>query len=185
MVSDEELFALMKEGHSEALAQLYDRYVYRVYAIARKVVLDPQMADEVVQDVFTRIWTTVAFDPKRGQFEHWIMVVTKNVALDNVRKKGRQKDIPDSLRIYGEREGNPHATDAVNEWALREDLQRSLEGLRVEERAVLQLAYMEGCTLSEVATKLSIPLGTVKTRLHHGLHHMRSMMDAWAWGGQG
>ncbi|WP_245926366.1 RNA polymerase sigma factor [Sulfoacidibacillus thermotolerans] len=180
-MSDEELFALVKEGHGEALAQLYDRYVYRVYAIARKVVADSHAAEEIVQDVFTRIWTTAAFDSKRGQFEHWLYVVTRHIALDYVRKQGRQVDVPDSERVYADCHIPATSSDGMLEWTLREDLQRSLGGLRAEERIVLQLAYMEGHTLTEIAQALGIPLGTVKTRLHQGLRKMRKSMDAWSW----
>lgn len=178
-LTDEELFARVKAGDGDALSELYDRYLHKVYAIARRVVVDAQVAEEVVQDVFTRIWTTTAFRPELGKFEHWIYVVARRIAIDHVRRRERAVDWPDSERVDRGADESATFDGELLADALRADLVRSLQALRPEERIVLQKAYFEGHTLSEIAADLAIPLGTVKTRLHHGLRVMRAGMADW------
>lgn len=178
-MSDEELFARVKAGDGDALSTLYDRHAHRVYAIARRVVLDGQAAEEVVQDVFTRIWTTTAFQPERGQFAQWVFVVARRIAIDHVRRRERSRDVPDSERVYRDAGNGPAGEPDFLEKFLREDLARSISSLREEERVILRKAYFEGKTLSEVAGELAIPIGTVKTRLHRALKAMRAGMADW------
>ena len=184
-MSDEELYLYVKRGDETALGQLYDRHAARVVAIARRFSNDMQVVEEIVQDVFVRVWTTQAYDPGRGRFSHWICTVARHLAIDRARRSKRQAEIPDSGRIGDERrlppeaEGGPAPAPPWEQRLLREDLLNAMAGLRAEERLVLRLAYFEGRTLSEIAEALNMPLGTVKTRLHNGLRNMRMKMADW------
>ncbi len=177
-MSDEELYARAKLGEAYALSQLYDRYGAQVAAIARRFVSDRQGVEEIVQDVFMRIWTTSAFDPDRGFFSHWICIVARRIAIDHARKRGARIDMVG----YGHDRGGDVAVGqdhAFDSGLLRSDLVEAMSSLRPEERIVLNLAYFEGKTLSEIAHDLNVPLGTVKTRLHAGLKHMRPRLADW------
>lgn len=177
---DEELYTRIRAGDGDALAELYNRYVVKVQAIVRRLVYDPQVVEEVIQDVFMRVWTTTAYNPSLGQFDHWICIVARRMAIDHLRKQERRKDVPSSEQIYSDITDHGGAVDGVeasmSKYWLHEDLAYGMSLLRPEERLILQLAYLEGQTLAEIANALQIPLGTVKTRLHHGLKKMRSGM---------
>lgn|GEM_PF-341285 len=179
-LSDEELYARTKLGEAYALSQLYDRYGARIAAIARRFISDRQGIEEVVQDVFMRIWTTNAFTPDAGIFSHWICIVARRIAIDHARKRDSRIEMVG----YGGDQGVDAVATAGQEYAfdsrlLHTDLMRALSALRQEEQVVLNLAYFEGKTLSEIAEDLNAPLGTVKTRLHMGLKHMRLRLADW------
>ncbi len=177
-MSDEELYARSKLGEAYALSQLYDRYGSRVAAIARRFVSDRQGVEEIVQDVFMRIWTTSAYNPDRGLFSHWICVVARRIAIDHARKRGSRVEMVGYERDQGA-DAAVGLELAFDGRLLRTDLIRAMSDLRLEERIVLNLAYFEGKTLSEIAQDLNVPLGTVKTRLHTGLKHMRLRLADW------
>ena len=175
-MSDEKLFARVKRGDGQALSELYDRHARRVHAIARHLIQDAATVEEVIQDVFTRIWTTQAFDPAMGRFDHWICIVTRRVALDHLRRMRRQsRHVPyehvDAARDIDVRAAEEELLDNI---LLRRDLAESMSDLRREDRTVIELAYFQGYTLSEVAQGLGIPIGTVKTRLHRALRSLKS-----------
>lgn len=183
-MSDEELYRQMVAGDGQALALLYDRYASRVWAVALRLTADRTVCEEIVQDVFTRVWTSRGYNPDLGLFEHWLMVVARRLAIDHVRKQNRR-----TVHFVSSNDNNaatrsddltqiPLHVD-FDEPFLQQDLQRVMMELRLEERQILKLVYLQGHTLSEVAQILSIPLGTVKTRLHKALRQMRVGMDAW------
>ncbi|MCL6442155.1 MAG: sigma-70 family RNA polymerase sigma factor [Alicyclobacillus sp.] len=178
-MSDEELFSRIKQGDGEALSLLYDRYAMKVARIAHKWIRDQQGMEEVVQDVFTRVWTTQSFTPEKGQFGNWIAVVTRRITIDYLRKSGRLLDIPDSERLESIGDMNRLDHQLQRKW-LRQDLVGSMENLRADERVILELAYFKGHSLSEIATLLNIPLGTVKTQLHSALKNMKKSMEDWS-----
>lgn len=168
----------IKQGDGDALSLLYDRYAMKVARIAHKWIRDQQGIEEVIQDVFTRIWTTQSFTPEKGRFEHWIAVVTRRMTIDYLRKSGRSLDAPDSERLENVGDNRPDR-QLQRSW-LRQDLFRSMKSLRDEERLILELAYFKGHTLSEISALLNLPLGTVKTRLHNALKTMKKSMADWS-----
>lgn len=188
---DEELWSLMKRGDPNALEALYDRHAPAVLAMARRLARDPLLAEEIVQDVFTRLWTTTSFDPGLGRFDHWMATVARRVAIDHLRRAQKRSDVPDSERVYAEHGADVHEPrrDPVGAelegHALRGDLEAALRTLRREETVIIELAYFEGFTLSEIAERLGVPLGTVETRLHHALRSLRLAMADWRTGVQG
>lgn len=178
-MSDDELFSRIKQGDGEALSLLYDRYAIKVSRIAHKWIRGKQSIEEIVQDVFTRVWTTQAFTPEKGRFENWIAVVTRRVTIDYLRKSLRSLDTPGSDWLEFARDVKPLEDQLELRW-LRQDLVGSMENLHEDERVVLELAYFKGHTLSEIAGLLNIPLGTVKTRLHRALKIMKKCMADWS-----
>lgn len=179
-MTDEDLYQGVLRGDGQALSQLYDRYVRKVYAIARRLTSDRQMVEEIVQDVFTRIWTTQGYKASLGAFDHWLSVVARRIAIDHLRKHMRGQKAGHPVDIEGlDLRSTGGAEQEAHSRLMRAELRTAMSDLRPEERLVLELAYFEGYTLSEVATTLEMPLGTVKTRLHAGLTRLRTRMADW------
>jgi RNA polymerase sigma-70 factor (ECF subfamily) len=175
--SDGTLFNAVKEGNAEALGTLYNRYVAKVYRIAKRLIQDEQTIQEIIQDVFTRIWTTQSFDPNLGVFDHWIAVVTRRIVIDHIRRRRMICSAfpQDDLTVVDDT-----AERNVNNRMLRNDLLDALSKLDSDQSIVLELAYFKGYTLAEISVKLGIPLGTVKTKLHKGLKKMRISLQNWS-----
>lgn len=180
VVSDEELFQAIKQGDGEALSELYDRYAALVNRAAKRLIKDEQIVQEVVQDVFTRVWTTTAEYPAYGRLEHWLYVVTRRIAIDHLRKRRRGSEV-----AFVNVEINTTAKfldesieQIVDQKLLREELLHTISGLHLDQQVILHHAYFQGYTLSEIAAMLQIPVGTVKTKLHQSLKYLRMAFEA-------
>ncbi len=174
--TDNQLFNAIKQGNAEALGTLYDRYVAKVYRITKRLIQNEQTIQEVIQDVFTRIWTTQSFDSNLGEFGHWITVVTRRIAIDYMRKhRITASPLPkDHLSAVDD-----NTERVANNRILRNDLLNAMSSLDSDQQIVLQLAYFRGYTLTEISSILGIPLGTVKSKLHKGLKKMRIALKDW------
>lgn len=164
-----------------AFAVLYDRYIDLVYSASLRVLGDAGLAEDTSQDVMVRLWRRPeTFIAERGRFLSWLMSVTRNRAVDELRARGRRR----------RREGGPlgepdeaaeplFASDPVDpQWSaeLHEDqaaVRRALTALPGDQRLALELAYFGGLTQQEIATHLHEPLGTVKTRIRLGMQKLR------------
>ncbi len=176
-MSDEDLFARVMKGDGYALAELYDRHARQVYAVSRRLIADPLMLEEVIQDVFTKVWTTRTFDPKKGKFIHWLSSVTRRTAIDHVRKAHRHRETA-SLGVTDSQEPvRGRNDDDFDTPILKSDLIDSMSHLRTQERTIVEMAYFQGYSLSEIASVLEIPIGTVKTRLHRALKILKSFLE--------
>ncbi len=182
-MSDEQLWARIKKADASALEEIYDRYASLVFSIAIRLVRDTQLAEEVVQDVFTKVWVTDSYHPELGPFDRWISVIARRSAIDGLRKMMRVLDIADSDLVYGDRSTSdskvPTLDDQLKTMEFHRDLQQVLPKLKNEERLIIEWAYFEGWTLSAIADRLNMPLGTVKTRLHHALRVLRASLSGW------
>lgn len=208
---DAALFQAIQAGDGDALAELYDKYSSLVYAYAIKWCGDREWAEEVTQDTFVRLWTTKSsFDPKRSQFQTWLLTITRRLTHDKWRKlknsRPGSREVPEAgwtttsselaagsfaepvLRAATAADGGSYGEDLTTALAertwFRQEVFASLQGLTDEERKVVELAYFQGFTLREVAEQLGRPIGTVKTRLNHALAILRSDMKAWKGGFQ-
>ncbi|MEV5352774.1 sigma-70 family RNA polymerase sigma factor [Streptomyces sp. NPDC093516] len=173
----DELLLLVASGDQRAFEDLYGLVSGPVFGLVRRVVRDPAQSEEVAQEVLLELWRSAArFDPGRGSAMSWILTLAHRRAVDRVR----------SARAAGEREqrealrsGQPafdHVTEEVEAGLEREWVRRCLDRLTVLQRQSVTLAYYEGYTYREVAEQLSLPLGTVKTRMRDGLTRMRECL---------
>jgi len=173
-LSDEALLALVAHSDDDALAELYDRYGRAAYGLALRILRDPALAQDAVQDAFLAAWRTAAgFDPRRGSASTWLMTLVHRRAVDVVRREDRRRADPleDAPVTSGD------ATDEQVE--LREErrkVQAALQVLTPAERESLELAYYGGLSQSEIAEKLGLPLGTVKSRMFSGLGRLRGVL---------
>lgn len=174
-LSDEALLAQMALGDERALAELYDRFGRVAYGLAVRVLRDRTLAEDAVQDAFLGAWRTAAgFDPTRGTVSTWLMTLVHRRAVDLVRREDRRKtDVLDDAPI-----ASSGTTD--EEAALREErrrVQSALARLPSDQREALELAYYGGLTQSELAERLGVPLGTVKSRVFAGLGKLRDLLS--------
>ena len=166
--SDERLMTdLDGPGVEAALSKLYDRYGRTVFGVGLKILDDRSMAEELVQEVFLRVWrSSRTFDSARGSFSTWLYRVTRNVALDLYRKRAhRIRQVSDGqLHVAAERDPSAGPQEVVDESWLSWRVSRALEALDTPRREVIDLAFFEGLSQREISERTGVPLGTVKTR---------------------
>ncbi len=159
----------LKTGDQAAMAQLYDRYSSVVYAIALRVLGDTGAAEDVLQEVFLQLWRNPsAFDAARGSLGSWLAVVARNRAIDSLRKRRPETDIENVvLSVAPDLAGDAERARAA------EKVRGVMGAMVPAQRSVLEMAYWEGMSHSEIADKTGEPLGTVKTRIRAGLIALR------------
>jgi RNA polymerase sigma-70 factor (ECF subfamily) len=178
--TESELLQKIAQQDQQALLTLYQRYGNLVYSLSLRVLRQPAMAEEITQDVFLKLWRQPdRWDPSLGHFSSWLLTITRNAAIDRLRREGRQApsgwaaaDPADDLAADVE----SFAADQAN-WANGQVLRRLLQRLPAEQRELIELAFYEGYTHSELAELLHLPLGTVKTRLRTGMQKLRALWE--------
>jgi RNA polymerase sigma-70 factor (ECF subfamily) len=178
--TDDELMGRVATGELAALEAVYDRYARLVFSVGLRVLHDRQLAEDVTQEVFLRIWRRPAsYNPERGRFVNWLMSVTRNRALDEWRRFARrrrvedQEDAPSPLASQ-DRADDPELGLALAE--LRRAVREAMTRLPPAQREVLELAYFGGMTQVEIAERTGDPLGTVKTRIRLGMRKLRDLL---------
>jgi RNA polymerase sigma-70 factor, ECF subfamily len=170
-LSDEALVALVARADEEALAELYDRFGRIAYGLALRIVRDPALAEDAVQEGFLAVWRSAArFVAERAKASTWILTLVHRRAVDLVRREAPRRTEPLEAVHHAA------ADDTEDEAWLR--LQRAhvrdaLERLPDQQREALELAYFGGFTQSELADRLGEPLGTIKSRMFSGLARLR------------
>src|SRR6266851_938371 len=163
------LIARIHSGDENAMADLYDRYSGIVYGVALRVLGSTAAAEDVLQEVFLQLWRNPdAFDANRGKLAAWLSVIARNRAIDHLRKRQPEEDIAD-LPIST---GVNLEDEAANRLAV-EKVRNVLGRIPQDQRRLLEMAFFEGMTHSEIAVKTGEPLGTVKTRIRAGLLTLR------------
>jgi RNA polymerase sigma factor (sigma-70 family) len=176
-LSDHGLLALVARGDSEAFARLYDMYSEAAYSLAVRIVRDRDLAADVVQDAFETVWRNAfRFDPSRGQPSTWILTMTHHRAVDIVRREQRRRG--ESLDAAAEAP-DPAPPVAEQAWlgVARSQIAAALSRLPDPHREVIELAYFAGYTQSELAERLSLPLGTVKSRTFAAMAALREALQ--------
>ena len=172
--SDAALVVGIGRWRDDALAEAYRRHGGAVYALARRVVRDTGLAEEVVQEVFVRLWTTPdRFDPDRGSLRSWLLAQAHGRTIDRLRSDSAR-------RLREERDAQQTANagyDVEREaWdlATADRVKDVMADLPDGERRAIELAYFDGYTYREVAKLLDTPEGTIKSRIRSGLKRMRA-----------
>ena len=173
-----ELLALVAAGDTgEPLRRLYDRYERRLYGLGVHLLREPGLAEELVQETRTRGWRSASrFDPDRGTPRTFIFTIARRVAVDLWRRPSSRTLHPE-LENAGAIEAR---TDAV---LLAVTVRDAMTSLSPAHREVLELVYDEDLKLAQIAERLGIPLGTVKTRAHHALRALRCALEERGWDG--
>lgn len=177
------LVRAMAGRDAAALASLFDRFGPGLNGLALRIVGNPADAEEVVADAFAQAWRDAGrFDPARGSVAAWLVTMTRSRAFDLVRARGRRGRLVDAAAqeasvdpvAMGRAPTSPGLAAELAERAVQ--VRAALQELPDEQRTVLELAYFEGLSQSEIADRLETPLGTVKTRARLALGKLRDML---------
>jgi RNA polymerase sigma-70 factor (ECF subfamily) len=172
---DGELMQHIRQADQSALMLLYARHGNAVYGLALRILHDSGLAEEVTQDTFLKVWNQAdRWDPDKGQLSSWLLTVTRHTAIDRYRKLQRR---PATSEMREEVEATLGQTATVDtpQWADGQLLARLFEHLPPEQAHLVQLAFYQGMSHSELAEGLKLPLGTVKTRLRLGLQKLKML----------
>jgi len=176
MPTDIELFQLIADRDEAALMTLYQRYAGLVKGMAYRVLQDDSQAEEITQDTFLKVWRQPErWDASAGKVSTWLMAITRNAAIDRLRAEKRRPIYASKTTdaVAGELYHDSVADDPL--WHDGQLLRQYLASLSAEQRQLIELAFFQGMTHSELAEALDLPLGTVKTRLRRGLQRLRAM----------
>jgi RNA polymerase sigma-70 factor (ECF subfamily) len=170
---DDSLIERVANGEQQALLVLYDRHSSRVYAVALRILGDAMSAEEITQDVFLKLWSRAkSYLSSRGAFATWLLTIARNAALDRLRLERRRPAISDDVEPDQVWQDIPDG-DSNWEEARWRSLHFAVQALPQEQRQVIELAYYQGLSHSQIARHLGWPVGTVKTRLRLGMEQLR------------
>ena len=172
------LITRIAAGDRDAFSRFYDLLAPTAFGLIRRVLRDPEAAADVLQEVFWQVWREAPqYDPKRGSPEAWLVMRAKTRAIDrlrSIRRRDRTFVAPVDESVARSRDES-----AENPAVMAEDrslVQTALAQLPEPQRRVIELAFFDGLTQSEIATRLGEPLGTVKTRARLGLERLRGAL---------
>ncbi len=168
-VDDATLIARVRTGDQDAMAALYDRYSPLVYAVALRALGDSSSAEDVLQEIFVQLWRNpAAFDSSRGSLAAWLGVIARNRSIDHLRRRRPEENLEEvviaaSVDLRTETERNLAIAK----------VRTALNGMPAEQRRCVEMAFFEGLSHSEIATRTGDPLGTIKTRIRSALTYLR------------
>ena len=177
-VNDVQLAEQLAAGDERALELLYDRYGALAYSVSMRVLGDPGKAEDVVQDVFLKLWTNATrFDAGRGSLRTWLLSSVRNRSIDYLRGRGAhertEKEIPEQVMAAGQ------GSDPWREVSLsmeREAVLQAVDSLPLEQKQAVELAYFGGYSMPEIAEMIRVPLSTVKGRMRLGMEKLHSYL---------
>ena len=171
-MQDAELIALVQAQDKEAISHLYDNYAAALYGVVLRIVHSPDIAQDVMQDSFVKVWRHGAsYDASKGRLFTWLLNVARNTAIDAIRSADwKRSSKTDDISItvdFGFEATNPEHLD----------LQSLVNNLKPKYRTVINLFYFQSYTQQEIAEEFNIPLGTVKTRLRTAIIDLKKVFD--------
>ncbi len=174
-----DLVLRLQQRDAQALAELYDRYGRLAYALILRIVRDRSVAEDLVQETFLRVWNRVhGFDAERGAVGPWLLAVARNQAIDYLRSSGGrmrswfESEHTEHPALYSDMERDILAAESAR-W-----IKAAMAKLSAPQREVIELAYFEGLSQTEMAERMGQPLGTVKTWVRTALRKLRDELGA-------
>lgn len=173
---DEELARRLQRKEPQAMADLYDRYGRLAYSVILSVVRDPSLAEDLVQETFLRVWNRAhAFEAARGALGPWLLTVARNRAIDHIRsvssriqRNSFEFDAREHPSLFVDMERDVFNTDHARV------IRKAISKLSENQQKVIELAYYEGLSQTEMAQRMGQPLGTIKTWVRSALKHLRT-----------
>jgi RNA polymerase sigma-70 factor, ECF subfamily len=173
------LLSQIARNDEQAMAELYDRTRHIVYGLVLRMLRERTAAEDITQEVFMLIWRKAErFDPARGSALGWMVTISRNRALDKLRSSKAflsQDNSSERLDTFHSPDPDPEQNSAVSERA--QLVRRSLALLPPDQRRVLEMAFFDGLTQSEIASRTAVPLGTIKTRIRVGMRRLREQLS--------
>ena len=177
---DRELVSRIRGGDEDAFRGLFRRYAPSARALAQRVVRQPNLAEDIVQEAFLSIWESPdGYDPERGSVRSWLMTTVHHRAVDAVRREEAHRRRVDEAAGDTVILVEDPADQVVEEVGLPQEraaILTALDGLPAEQRQVIELMYFDGLTQSKIADRLQLPLGTVKSRTLLGMRRLRTSL---------
>jgi RNA polymerase sigma-70 factor (ECF subfamily) len=174
--SDTELFRALQSGNHKALGVLYDRYGTVVYRLALRILRNESEAEDLTQDIFVSFWRKNTYDPDRGSVSVFLMTLTRSRAIDRIRKAKTQQKFLQKIGRSDSMFSPGNLMEKVSLAEISKLVRSALQQLPENQRQVLEMAYYDGMSQSEINRTLNIPLGTVKTRARQGLIKLRHIL---------
>ncbi len=174
--TEEELVLLLQQQSRDAFNYLYKQYAAVLYGTIKNVIHDEHTGQDVLQEVFVKIWNNIAqYNPHKGRIYTWMINIARNAAIDKLRSKGeimkgKIQTGEEAVNILAGGRKSEQVTDTIG-------LRKMVDGLRPEYSAIITLAYFKGYTMDEISKELGIPLGTVKTRMRNAIHQLREIFN--------
>ena len=167
---------MLQQRDQQAFSYLYDNYAGALNGIIGRMVDQPQLAEDILQDVFVKIWNNFSqYDSTKGRLFTWMINLARNLTIDTLRSRGYKKQQKistdeNSVSNYQDKSYQPEKFDVIG-------IRKHLTHLKPEQRTLIDLAYFSGFTQDEIAKQLSIPLGTVKTRMRAAIMELRKIFE--------
>lgn len=174
--SEEDLVALLQRRDQAAFAYLYDNYSSALNAVIARMVDDTQLAEDILQETFVKIWNNFGqYDATKGRLFTWMINITRNLTIDTLRSKGykkQQKISQDENFVSSTQDKNFRASqfDTIG-------IRKQVQNLKPDQKIIIDLAYFGGYTQEEISKEMSIPLGTVKTRMRTAIIELRKLLQ--------
>ena len=172
IIDEEDLVLMLQSKDQRGFSILYDNYSSALYGVILKIVRTEEIAADVMQDSFVKIWKNIeGYNRTKGTLFTWMLNVARNTAIDKIRSQDfqnsqRNQDLDSTIEIIDNQANSQFDIDAIG-------LKKVVENLRPEHRQMIDLLYFQGYTQAEVAEEFGIPLGTVKTRVKAAIVHLR------------
>ncbi len=172
IIAEDALVALLQSKDQRGFSILYDNYSSALYGVILKIVRSEDIAADVMQDSFVKIWKNIeGYNRSKGTLFTWILNIARNTAIDRIRSQEfqnsqRNQDIDSNINFIDNQESSQFDVDAIG-------LKKVVEHLRPEHQQMIELLYFKGYTQAEVADEFGIPLGTVKTRVKAAIVQLR------------
>ena len=174
--NEEELIALLKGGDESAFAYLYDNYSAALYGIIYRIINNNQVAEDVLQEAFVKIWNNFSsYNASKGRLFTWMVNIARNLSIDTTRGKSYKQQ----MKIQSNENAVTNASNHINENDRFDSLglRQQLSALKEDQKQIIDLAYFEGFTQNEISQKLGIPLGTVKTRMRTAILELKKILQ--------
>lgn len=179
LLADEDLMSLVQGGNSDAFAVLYDRHGRSAYSLAYRMMGERQAAEDLVQDVFLRLWrSTASYRADRGSVRTWILTIVHNRGVDQLRSLSTRRRTQDKVEASAETSQPSEAFTETWRNSQKDAVREALKTLPPEQLKILEMAYFSGYTHIEIAEMTDLPLGTVKGRMRLGLKKIKDHFDA-------
>lgn len=174
--TEEELITLLQSGDQSAFEYLYDHYSGALNTVIFKMISDQQFAEDILQEAFVKIWNNFSsYDSSKGRLFTWMLNITRNLTIDTIRSKSYKKQ----AKIQKTESAVSYTSNNIDEHNKFDALgirQQTLL-LKEDQKLVIDLAYFEGFTQEEISKKLSLPLGTVKTKMRTAISVLKKIVQ--------
>lgn len=179
LAEDTDVLAAIARGREAAVAALYDRYHRQCYSFALRILGSEEDAQEAVQETFVRVWRSAArYDADRAGVPSWVLSITRNLCLDELRRRRRRAPEVPEPEHGPEHEARDRTDLEAEQKIMAEQVRGALQALSSEQRSAIELVYFHGLSSQEVGRLLDVPAPTVRSRLRLGLLKLGGVLEA-------